>query len=362
MKIAIVGGIYGKDEEFRKKLQVTPETLLEEGLRDRGHKVATYGHYRRVNSEHFEIVHVHHLSYGAARMAVDDSNAPFVYTSHEGPAMTRGASSFSRQIAARFVISRTDAVIAFSNVEADFQRRSYPLAGAVHTVISNGVDAATYSYGRHNSAGKGRPWQLLCVGQLIALKNVDVLLRALAQVKQHVELKLVYHNATLESALRRLAAALGLGGCVHFLGAKTPQELVALYQSADIFLLPSAAEALPSVITEAMLCGTPVVATDVGGVREQLGGYGVCVVPGNSAELASAISHVLDHYDQFSAQSGSASAYARERFSLSRMVDSHLELYASLLERKGPRRRHSAGRVAIDTVLRTGVNIICATK
>jgi glycosyltransferase involved in cell wall biosynthesis len=114
-----------------------------------------------------------------------------------------------------------------------------------------------------------------------------------------------------------------------------------MYQRADVFVLPSAGEALPSVVTEAMLCGTPVVATDVGGVREQLHGYGLCVQPGRPDELAAAIACVLDHYKQFAAQSEPASAYARQRFTIDAMVDRHLELYADLLDKKGPRRRHT---------------------
>ena len=361
MKIALVGGIYGKDEAFRRKLQVTPETLLEKGLISREHDVATFSHYAALDARQFDVVHVHHLSYGATRLAVDNSNAAFVYSSHDALAMS-GLLHRHRQLAMRFVISRADAVVALSKSEADFQQRNYQLAGALHTVIPNGIDPASYSHARNNSAGKGRPWQLLYVGQLIPLKNVDVLLCALPRVKHPVELELVYHNSALEVPLRTLTAELGLSERVRFLGPKSPHELAAIYQQADVFVLPSAGEALPSVVTEAMLCGTPVVATDVGGVREQLGGYGVCVSPGSSDELAAAISQVLDHYVHFDAQSKAASAHAREQFSVENMVDRHLELYANLLDRKGPPRRHTALRAPVNAVLKLGVSLICATK
>ena len=193
MRIALVGGIYGKDGEFRQKLQVTPETVLEKGLRDRGHQVATYGHYASVETKRFEVVHVHHLGYGAVRAALDDSDAAFAYTSHDPFAMVRRLNSFRRR-AARFVMSRADAVIALSATEADFQKQNYPLAGALHQVIPNGIDAATYHYGRKNSGARNPPWQLLYVGQLTEQKNVDVLLRAVALLRQSAELKLVYHN------------------------------------------------------------------------------------------------------------------------------------------------------------------------
>lgn len=362
MRIALVGGIYGKDESFRRNLRVTPETTLEHGLIVRGHEVATFSHYAAIDAKCFEVVHVHHLSYGATRMAADSSDSAFVYTSHDGAAMASSSTRLSRQIAARFVISRADGVVALSQAEGDFQKRNYPLAGAIHKVIPNGIDSENYTYARNNAAGKGRLWQLLYVGQLTALKNVDVLLRALPQVKQPVELVLVYHNSALEIPLRKLAAELGLSERVRLLGPKTPRELAAIYQRADVFLLPSAGEALPSVVTEAMLCGTPVVATGVGGVREQLHGYGLCVPPGRPDELANAIAYMLDHYDRFAAQSETASAYAKQQYSIEAMVDRHLELYTDLLKQKGPRRRQTPFRIPVNAILKMGVSLICATK
>jgi glycosyltransferase involved in cell wall biosynthesis len=362
VKIALVGGIYGKDRSFRSNLQFTPETILERGLKVRGHQVVAFDHHSSIDPVEFDVVHVHHLSYGAPRLAADNSDTPFVYTSHHGAAMSSSLPGLSRQIAARFVMSRADAVIALSKKEADFQQRNYQLAGAIHRVIPNGIDAANYVYARRNTAGRGRPWQLLYVGQLIAQKDIDSLLRALTLIKRPVELGLAYHNSVLEIPLKKLAVELGLNERVRFLGPKSRSELAALYQHADVFVLPSKCEALPSVITEAMLCGTPVVVTDVGGVREQLGEYGVCVSPGCPDELAAAITFVLDHYEKFAARGQAGSAYARERFSVERMIDEHLELYAHLLDQKGPRRRRTAFRVPVNAAVRVGVRVICATK
>jgi glycosyltransferase involved in cell wall biosynthesis len=362
MRIALVGGIYGKDESFRRNLQVTPETTLESGLLARGHQVATFSHYVSIDADRFDLVHVHHLSYGATRMAADRSDSAFVYTSLDGAAMAGSSASFARQIATRLVMSRADAIVALSQSESDFQRQKYPLSGAVHAVIATGIDAANYTYARNNTAGRGHSWRLLYVGQLIALKNLDVLLRAIALIKQPVELDLVYHNSALEPPLRKLAMALGLDERVRFLGPRSPHELASIYQHADVFVLPSAADALPSVVTEAMLCGTPVIATDVGGVREQLSGYGTCVPPGRADELATAIIYMLDHYEQFAAQGEVASAHAKEQFSIESMVDRHLELYGRLLNQSGPRRRQTVSHAPLNAILNMGVNLICATK
>ena len=157
------------------------------------------------------LIHVHHLSYGATRVATDSSDSAFVYTSHDGAAMAGSSTqSSTEQIATRFVMSRADAVVALSKAEVDFQQRSYPLIGAIargHTqpelTLQTTLMLAT------TPPARGRPWQLLYVGQLIALKNVDVLLHALALIKQPVELELVYHNSALEIPLRKLTVRTG---------------------------------------------------------------------------------------------------------------------------------------------------------
>jgi len=362
MKIALIGGIYGKDARFRAAVRCTPETTLEAGLKARGHDVETFSHHAALDGQSFDVIHAHHFSYGATRAAVDSGAAAFVFTSHDAPSLSGLPVPYPRRLASRFVMGRADAVIALSETESDFERRSYPLGGAVHAVIPNGIDQEIYSYARRNAGGRGRPWQLLFVGQLIAIKNVDVLLRALARLRAPIELDIAYHNPGLEIPLRGLAASLGLPGRVRFLGPKQPHELAALYHHADLFVLPSAAEALPSVVTEAMLCGTPVVATDVGGVREQLAGHGLLVRPGNSAELAAAIGNVLEHYEHFASRSEEMSRSARRRFSADVMVDRHLELYADLIGRKGPRRRHAALPSPFDAALKMGVRLLCATR
>lgn len=361
MRIALVGGIYGKDARYRAAVRFTPETILEAGLKARGHAVRTFGHAAPVAGR-FDVIHVHHLGYGATRAAVDPSTAAFIFTSHDGVALAGLPRRRSRRLASHFVMRRADGVVALSQAEADFERRCYPLAGAAQAVIPNGIDPDVFRCVRRNAGGCGRPWLLLFVGQLIETKNVDVLLHALTRLPTSLELDLAYQNPALEIPLRSLAASLGLLARVRFLGARPTPELAALYQCADLLVLPSDGEALPSVVTEAMLCGTPVVASDVGGIREQLAGHGVLVRPGSSAALAAAIGNVLDHYEKFSSQAEAMSRSARQRFSIDSFVERHLEFYTDLSGRRGPRRRHVAFPLPLGTALKMGVHLLCAMK
>lgn len=344
MNICIIGGIYGKSASFRKTAQYTPETLLEAGLRARGHWVTTLSHYDLLPDRRFDIIHVHHLSWGAVRAACLDSVARLVFTPHDPRALCGGLPPL-RRFATRFVMSRADSVVALSEAEAEFQRSTYDLRHTKHAVIPNGIDLNTYRYAPHSAPARQEPWRLLYVGQLNALKRVDVLLRALARCPANIELSLAFHVDTLRPELERLAAELGLASRARFLGPQPPQTLARLYQTAHLFVLPSAGEALPSVITEAMACGTPVVATKVGGIAEQLGAFGLLVAPGDEDELARAIRHVLESYPQYAAQGEAMSRSTRERFSVERMVDRHICLYESLLRDTSGSRRSSASRV-----------------
>ena len=77
-------------------------------------------------------------------------------------------------------------------------------------------------------------------------------------------LSLVYHVSDEERRLRALARQLGLD--VRFLGVKRPEELRDIYAAHHALVLPSRAESLPSVVTEALMVGRPVIATCVGAV------------------------------------------------------------------------------------------------
>ena len=357
MRICLVGGIYGKSAELRRVFQMTPETILEQGLRSRGHEVTTAGHGQSPDWTRCDVIHVHHLGLGALRAACAPWEAAFVFTTHDPEAICGLPVTPARRLAMRWVMSRADAVVALSATEAGFQQRTYPLAAARQVVISNGIDAENYAYVRRNEAGRNGVWRLLYVGQLIEMKRVDLLLRALSRLPDSVEADLVYHNGALEQHLQELAARLGLERRVRFAGGKNPAELRELYHRADLLVHPSAGEALPSVLTEAMLCGTPVVATAIAGVPEQLAGYGVLVPPGCDEELARAIRQVLDHYEEYASKSEAASRYARQRFSIEQMVSRHLELYQGLVAGRNPRRRHGF----LGASARWGVEILCKT-
>jgi glycosyltransferase involved in cell wall biosynthesis len=107
---------------------------------------------------------------------------------------------------------------------------------------------------------------LLMVGNLLAFKGHDVVLRALRGFSEAC--LLIIGEGREERNLKGLARALGIQDRVRFLGAMPQQDLAAYYRAADALVLASSREGWPNVLLEAMACGTPVVSTRVGGTPE----------------------------------------------------------------------------------------------
>lgn len=353
MRICLIGGIYGRDGKPSNYLRSTPETTLEAGLRAAGHEVTTLGHYSSEDFERFDAVHVHHLSYGAARLASDRSPAAFVFTPHDASELSGTRLPIERAMALKYVLARADRIVSLSETEAEFQRRVHRVSPGRIATIPNGIDATQFPFRRGNSAGQGRPWQLLFVGQLIELKGCDLILQAVAAAPFDIELTLAYQSADLEPQLKSLARSLGIAGRVHFVGRQDPGRLAELYQASDLLVLASRTEALPSVITEAMLSGLPFVSTDVGGIREQAAGFGYLLARRSAEDLAAGISHVLTQYDRFAQAGARMSAHAVATYSISKMVERHVDVYRSATGERP--RRHGWRRAATNMAVRLAV-------
>jgi glycosyltransferase involved in cell wall biosynthesis len=338
MKICLVGGIFDRPAALRAKHVFTPETVLLDGFRRAGIDVDAVGHAPFRPSDAYDLVHVHHLGKAALQMATSRGRARFIFTGHDGPVVTGYEPSRLRRSAFHYVVKRADALVALSRAEAEFFNDRG--AGDRVRVIPNGIPAHVFRVRPTAGNGQGN-YHLLYVGQLIDLKGVNLLLEALPRLRPRwdVRLRLVYHNAHRESLYRRMVQELAVEGHVEFVGALGPDELAEEYRRADLLVLPSLAECLPSVVTEALLCGTPVVAGAVCGVPEQVGEFGRVVTPGDAEALAGAIAAVLQERPRFQARAAEMHAYAARKFDPEAMVGAHLELYKDLLAGPAPSRR-----------------------
>jgi glycosyltransferase involved in cell wall biosynthesis len=175
------------------------------------------------------------------------------------------------------VLAAATAVVTTS----EWSRRRLGLPDRVY-VAEPGVDPAELAPG--TPAGGA----LLCVAAVTPHKGHDVLLHALATLPD-----LAWRCTCVGSLDRDPDFADGVcrraDGRVRFLGPRTGPGLERAYAAADLLVLPSYAETYGMVVTEAIARGVPVVASDVGGVPEALGGGGLLVPPGDPAALGAAL-------------------------------------------------------------------------
>lgn len=177
------------------------------------------------------------------------------------------------------------------------------------------------------------------VGNINPIKGHKYLLRAAAEVLesgQQIAVPIV--GAKLESReayfeeLRSLRSDLGLEEHVQFVGFRSDiPELLSLF---DVFVLPSVAEACPIAVLEAMAMECPIVATNVGGVPEEIpdSDHGWVVPSKDSSALAGAIQEALDNPDEAKRRVSNARARCESTFSLAECVDRHEDLYRSLAD------------------------------
>ncbi|HLH29981.1 MAG TPA: glycosyltransferase, partial [Terriglobia bacterium] len=116
---------------------------------------------------------------------------------------------------------------------------------------------------------------------------------------------------------------------------KKPADVACYFQAADVYLHGASADTFPRSVLEALACGTPVVATNVGGIPEQLRTEdrptGILVAPGDPVSMASAIEKLLTDEPLRQTMSVNAAADARDRFDIVKQSRFYLQWYSELL-------------------------------
>jgi glycosyltransferase involved in cell wall biosynthesis len=161
------------------------------------------------------------------------------------------------------------------------------------TVAEPGTDPAA------RATGTGEPLQLLAVGSIVPRKAYDILVRALAAAAGRPwRLTIVGPSDRNPDALAALHTAIqdtGLGNRITLIGAVSTAELDRLYDTADLFLMPSLYEGYGMVLAEAMARGLPIVCTTGGAAAETVpADAGIKVPPGDEKALSDAILRVLN--------------------------------------------------------------------
>jgi glycosyltransferase involved in cell wall biosynthesis len=225
-----------------------------------------------------------------------------------------------------FRLSR--AIVVNSREVAAFITRLYKAPADRIRVIYNGVDTVRFHPQPSNDDALG---PIITVGRLVEQKHHSLFLNAAAQLAMDLDVRFVIvGDGPLRPALAAQASRLGIADRVCFAGER--RDIEDMLRTASLFWLTSRWEGLPNVVLEAMACGVPVIATDVGGTRELLrSGVEGFILPSADATALARQSHAL-LVDAAQRRRLALAARARAaEFSNARMVGRLVELFEEVL-------------------------------
>jgi len=253
------------------------------------------------------------------------------------------------------IVGFSDRLVAASPLEKEQMVRLYGADPEKIEVIPCGVDLTLF---RPFSSSEAKAYlelplermMILFVGRIEPLKGIDTLLKAVALATDglpdlcgHLSLAIIGGSPDPASEnmeremqrLSRLKSKLGIDNLVTFLGAKDQDTLPYYYSAAEVCVVPSRYESFGMVALEAMACGTPVVASKVGGltftVEEGVTGY---LVPENDpAALAERLRSLLTDWD-LRRRMGEKGIQVAQRYSWPLIADKIISLYRQALKRR----------------------------
>lgn len=197
-------------------------------------------------------------------------------------------------------------------------------------VIPNGVDCNLF-----------KPWQqkksnvnlnLLFVGRLNKVKNIDVIIRTVAELSG-VILNIVGDGPEKEN-LQMLVRSLGIAGKVNFLNRRNHEELKDIYNQNDIFLLLSLGEGGSNVVMEAMACGMPAIIMNTGGAENIIKGNGFVLNELTTEILAEKINYFIKNKEEI-IKMGRRSRDIAESFSWENTAKQYSKIYYELVSSIG---------------------------
>ncbi len=263
------------------------------------------------------------------------SGCPILVSSRRDMGILR---SPAHRVAYRMLGPMFDQVHAVSEAVRQYTLREEGLPAEKVITIPNGIDCNTERSSRRRASSHP---VILTVSHLRRVKGIDVLIRALNQVRRSYPNVLLLVAGSVnepgyERELKALVSQLGLTANVRFLGKST--RVRELLEGCDLFCLLSRSEGMSNALLEAMAAAVPCVATAVGGTPEVIedGHTGHLVPNEDAAAAASCIVSLLANPEAARRMGEAGQLAVKHRFSTQRMVDDLVAAYEGLLEARRP--------------------------
>jgi N-acetyl-alpha-D-glucosaminyl L-malate synthase BshA len=339
----------------------TPFRLRESGGNVRFHRVETPGYplFREpqyllalanrlvqvARAHRLDIIHAHYaIPHAAAAYlarqilagaAGSGGPVPRTITTLHGTDVTILGSDPSYRETVAFCIDQSDAVTAVSASLRDDTRRQMPVTSDI-AVIANFLDCAAPRRVpdpalRARLAGPEEKL-VIHVSNLRPVKQVDAVVRVFARIRERVPARLLIVGEGPElSKAEQLIDELGVSEHVELVGEA--QDVTGLLSVSDLFLLPSLQESFGLSALEAMACGVPVVASNVGGLPEVVieGVTGFLHPPADVEQMAASGIRILSDPALHARMAADGERLAIERFSSDRIVPQYEALYERTL-------------------------------
>jgi len=226
----------------------------------------------------------------------------------------------------RWIWRRANRVVAVCESLGRLTQCTCP--GLAYSVVPNGVDLKLF-HPRLAGAGGTGPIRCLAVARLVERKGLGELIRAFSLLQRgRFELEIVGDGPD-ERVLRELASRLGVAREIRFSGSLDRVAVAERYRQADLFTLPSAAEAFGNVFAEALASGLPIVGSTVGGIPELVepGVNGILVTPGDPVALSRAIHYLAEDADLRESMGARNRAKAEASLEWSQATQRYLSIY-----------------------------------
>ncbi|MBR5327505.1 MAG: glycosyltransferase [Paludibacteraceae bacterium] len=153
----------------------------------------------------------------------------------------------------------------------------------VDSIVVPNMVGKEFHYAKQNKTER-KTIQLITTGRLIPEKHFDMLIQAIANISSLPLKLIIIGNGSEKNRLKNLVNELQLENKVQLIGHKSKQEIVALLQKSDIFVLPSQSETFGVAYIEALACGLPIIATDCGGPRDFVNNNNGLLIPKNNQQ------------------------------------------------------------------------------
>ena len=283
------------------------------------------------------VVHVHSAKAGIlGRLASHHLSVPVIYTAHGWP-FTDGVSTPARFLyknIERFMARYTSKIITVSDHDNYIALEKKVAEQKKLITIHNGIPDTSRKnrFKSLNEENKSSPVKLIMVARFERQKDQRSLIEALEPLKRYEwELDFIGDGPLKESAIT-LCRKCGLENKIKFLGSR--DDVPIRLESADILLLISRWEGLPITIVEAMRASLPVIASNVGGVREQIehGRTGFLISRGAVTELTKVIQTLLDNPILRQEMGVKARIRYEKEFYFEKMLNNTLDVYRDVVK------------------------------